>query len=133
MEQSFESFMKQRLAASTAFVFGDALPLQKISASEDPASLFGPKGTIISGVDAVNEANQKTADSFTTGGQNRFEIVHMATDSNLAYWTGIQRSAVMVKESGKLTPMDLRVTELFRLENGTWKLFHRHADRLQEA
>lgn len=133
MEQSFEDFMKRRLAASTAFVEGSAKPLEELSVTDDPASIFGPNGDVVSGSDAVNTANEKTAASFTSGGQNNFEILHMSASGELAYWTGVQRSKVTIKESGQLVPMALRVTELFRKENGEWKLFHRHADKLKEA
>jgi len=122
--------MEQRLAASTSFVLGDANPLRKISTAADPASIFGPNGNVVSGAEAVNAANEKGAQSFTAGGENQFEILHMTATENLAYWTGIQRSEVKLKESGELVPMNLRVTELFRPENGEWKLFHRHADIL---
>ena len=132
MEQSFKSFMDQRLAASTAFVFGDAGPLKNISATGDPASIFGPKGNVVSGASAVIAVNEEGAQSFTSGGENHFEILHMAATDTLAYWTGIQRSKVKLKHNGQLVPMTLRVTELFRPENGEWKLFHRHADMLKE-
>jgi ketosteroid isomerase-like protein len=133
MEHDFETFMKRRLAASTAFIEGDAIPLKDLSVTEGTASIFGPSGTVVSGVHSVSEINEKGAQAFTRGGENNFEILHMSATDNLAYWTGIQRSTVKLKENGQLVPMSLRVTELFRQENGEWKLFHRHADRLAEA
>lgn len=132
MQQSFESFMQKRLAASTSFVLGDAEPLANISVTQDPASIFGPKGDVVSGANAVTAANEQGAQLFTEGGENNFEILHMAATDTLAYWTGIQRSKVKIKQSGELVPMNLRVTELFRPEKGEWKLFHRHADMLKE-
>ncbi len=133
MLQSFEAFMKKRLASSTAFVEGDARPLLELSVTEDPASIFGPKGNVVNGADAVNKTNERAADIFAAGGTNSFEILHMAATDTLAYWTGIQRAQVKMKESGQLVPMNLRVTELFRPEDGEWKLFHRHADVLTES
>ncbi|HSW81412.1 MAG TPA: nuclear transport factor 2 family protein [Candidatus Saccharimonas sp.] len=133
MQENFENFMKKRLTSSTAFIEGDAKPLVEISVTKGPASIFGPNGSVVNGADTVNKVNEKAATTFTAGGENSFEILHMAATDDLAYWTGIQRAKVKIKESGKLVPMDLRVTELFRPENGEWKLFHRHADMLKES
>lgn len=36
----------------------------------------------------------------------------------------------MVVGQDKAAPMALRVTHIFRKEEGTWKLVHRHADPL---
>jgi len=56
--------------------------------------------------------------------------MHMASDDNLAYWVGIQRSVVQMRGQEQAAAVDLRVTEIFRREEGLWKLIHRHADRL---
>jgi ketosteroid isomerase-like protein len=130
MQDDFEVFMRRRIAASDAFVGGDYGPLGAISTNRPPASIFGPKGDCVQGPEAVNAANRAGAAQFGPGGENRFEVLHSAVDGDLAYWAGIQRSVVNVKGQPKPVPMDLRVTEVFRREEGAWKLVHRHADKL---
>lgn len=126
----FDDFMRQREAASNTFVEGDAKALLDISATQDPATIFGPQGTIVSGATEVDKANIATASRFAEGSENRFGVLHKGQDGDLAYWVGIQYSKVKMKDSQKLVPMNLRVTEIFRKENGEWKLMHRHADAL---
>ena len=128
--RDFEAFMKQREAASSAFVNGDFKPLAEISASSSAATLFGPKGDCVQGAEQVNEANAEGAKRFKGVSRNEFEVMHMAADENLAYWVGVQRSVVTVQGEEQAVPFDLRVTEIFRREAGQWKLIHRHADRL---
>lgn len=128
--RDFEDFMKQREAASSAFVNGDFNPLARISTQTSPATIFGPKGDCVRGAEHVNDANAKGARLFEPGSQNAFQVMHMASDESLAYWVGIQRSVVRMQEQDQAVPMDLRVTEIFRREGGLWKLIHRHADRL---
>jgi hypothetical protein len=41
-----------------------------------------------------------------------------------------ERSTVRLADQPEPTPMALRVTHLYRRENGEWKLLHRHADPL---
>jgi ketosteroid isomerase-like protein len=127
----FDAFLQRRKAASDAFVNGDPDPLAGISAQQSPATLFGPKGDSIEGADKVNAANAGVAGRFKPGSRNTFDVLHKAADGELAYWVGIQRSVVQMDGHDEGVPMDLRVTEIFRREGGQWKLFHRHADRLE--
>ena len=129
--QDFEQFMKQREAASQAFVEGDAEPLEQVATHTSPASIFGPQGDYVVGADKVNAANERSAEHFAPGSKNRFDILHMAASSGVAYWAGIQRSTVQLKGEKDPVPMDLRVTEVFRCEGDEWKLIHRHADMLK--
>lgn len=133
MDASFSEFMSQREAASRAFVNGDIGPLLALSTSTQDATIFGPKGDCVQGAQRVNAANQAGAQMFEPGSTSRFEVMHAASNDDLGYWTGIQRSQVHMKHQREETPLDLRVTEVFRKENGEWKLVHRHADPLAEA
>lgn len=129
--ESFKNYLEKRESASTAFVEGDVQPLFDVSTVSSPATIFGPAGTVVSGVEAVNAKNAEGARLFEQGSENSFEIIHFNASETLAYWTGIQHSRVKMKSSEELVPMDLRVTEIFRKENGEWKLVHRHADMLK--
>ncbi len=127
----FKEFMKRREDASRAFVNGDAKPLDAVATHTSPATIFGPKRDYIEGADEVNAANERGAKLFDSGSENKFEILQMSADDNLAYWAGIQRSTVRMHGKTEAIPMDLRVTEVFRREDGEWKLVHRHADLLK--
>ena len=126
----FSAFLREREEASSAFVNGELEPLDKVSTHTSPATIFGPNGTCVQGADKVNAVNAEGAKMFKPGSENSFEIMHESADENLAYWVGVQRSVVKMHAQEQGVPMDLRVTEIFRRENGQWKLIHRHADRL---
>jgi ketosteroid isomerase-like protein len=51
---------------------------------------------------------------------------------DLAYTVTIERSEARVSGAGSVAPMALRVTHVFRKEDGVWKLVHRHADPLMD-
>lgn len=128
----FEQFMVIRLKASTDFVEGNFTPLKDLSVTADPATIFPPNGIYITGVSEVNDFNQKGASNFIPHAENEFEVIHQDASNSLAYWTGIQRSSVKMKGQDAPIIFNLRVTEIFRKEHGSWKLAHRHADKLSE-
>ncbi|WP_343557688.1 nuclear transport factor 2 family protein [Sphingobacterium sp.] len=128
----FEKFMATRLKASTDFVEGNFDSLKDLSVTDDPATIFPPNGIYISGVSQVNNFNKKGASNFLPHAENEFEVIHQDASDSLAYWTGIQRSSVKMKGQDAPVIFNLRVTEIFRKEQGSWKLMHRHADKLAE-
>ena len=54
----------------------------------------------------------------------------MGVSGEIAYTVAIERSTVCVVGQDVPAAMSLRVTHLFRREEGGWKLLHRHADPL---
>jgi len=132
-DPSFDKFMQQRRLVAAAFVNGDPGPLREISTSADPATFFGPGGGIEQGAAHVLAVNEAGSRRFQRGGTTELEILHSASDGDLGYWTGWQHASARLEGSAEPVPMRLRVTEIFRRENGAWKLIHRHADPLAEA
>jgi ketosteroid isomerase-like protein len=114
-------------------VNGDAGPLREISTTTDPATFFGPGGGVEQGSAQVLAGNEKATRQFKQGGTTELEVLHSGSDGDLGYWTGLQHATVLIEGKSQPVPMSLRVTEIFRRENGAWKLMHRHADPLTQV
>ena len=64
---------------------------------------------------------------FSDGTPVDFELVASDLSGDSAYTVGYERSSFSV-DGGPVEPHTLRVTHIYRRENGAWKLVHRHAD-----
>ena len=131
MQQDFEQFLKQREKASQAYVNGDAEPLSRISAHDAPVTFFGPPGDVVQGPEQVMASHASGAEHFESSSDNRFETLQVAAGDDIAYWVGIQRATARMKGEKEAAFFNLRLTELFRREDGEWKMVHRHADFLK--
>jgi ketosteroid isomerase-like protein len=76
----------------------------------------------------VNATNEHGAKAFAKGSTGHFEVMQSGSSGSVGYWTGVQHADVMMKGKDKSVSMQLRTTEIFRVEDGAWKLIHRHAD-----
>lgn len=129
----FDTFLDIRRQAAEAYVNGKVGPLDRLAATACPASFFPPHGGREEGADRVADVYARDAISFVEGGETTLEILHSDSVGDLAYWTGLQHARVRLNGQDEPVEMHLRITELFRHEDGAWKLIHRHADPLAEA
>ena len=59
----------------------------------------------------------------------RFELEAAGASGDLAYTLGYEYISFSM-DGGPVQPITLRVTHVYRREDGEWKIVHRHADSL---
>lgn len=131
MPEDFAEFLKTREQASAAYIAGNAAPLAALTSRNNPASFMPPSGALVTGAEAVRNAHAEGARQFREGSRGRFEIIQCGSAGDFGFWTGLHHAEVSIEGRDGTVPMVLRTTEIFRRENGAWKLVHRHADFLQ--
>ena len=127
----FEQFLRQRHAAGGEYVSGNPEPLGRVVAQHLPGTFFSPSGDVTVGTHEVWARYERDASRFAIGSENTFQALDSAAGDDIAYWVGFQRSQANVRGEELPVPFNLRVTEIYRRENGKWKLVHRHADPLK--
>lgn len=131
MAADFDTFLKgPRQEAASAFVRGDPSLVLAMSADTGQATFFDPGGGFTEGAANVNRANAEGAARFGPRGTTELQIKDRGASGDLAFWTGFQTA--QVESDGKITPMTIRVTEVYRLQQGEWKMVHRHASPAKE-
>jgi ketosteroid isomerase-like protein len=86
-------------------------------------------GPCKSGSDDVSRISRWVASRFSNCTAYSFELVTAGISGDLAYTVGYERSSRSV-DGGPVELSTLRVTHVYRRENGKWKIVHRHGDLL---
>ncbi|MDP9183655.1 MAG: nuclear transport factor 2 family protein [Actinomycetota bacterium] len=123
--------LAQHLAAERAMHEGDVMPRVSTWSHTDPVTLFGAAITWRSGWDDVRPVFEWVASRFIQCTDYDFELLAAGASGDLAYTVGIERYAATTTE-GSSVHNELRVTHVFRRENGDWKVVHRHGDHLPD-
>jgi ketosteroid isomerase-like protein len=130
LQEFLDNFVPRQEAADDALHNGDPEPRMQLWSHEDPVTVLGAFGVAASGWEEVSETFRWVASQFTHGEEFRLDVIAAGVSGDLAYTVGYEHSKVS-REGGPMRPNRLRVTHVYRRENGEWKIVHRHGDGLE--
>jgi ketosteroid isomerase-like protein len=114
--------------ALDAFVKGDPEPKKRLFSRADDVTLANPLGPPARGWNQVEKTLERAASQLREGEVIGFERISGFATVDLAYIVEIERYRGKVGSVDEIAPNSLRVTTIFRREDGEWKIVHRHAD-----
>ncbi len=124
LDQVIERFQR----ALNEFLKGNPEPNKEMFSHREDVSLANPLGPPARGWDEVAKTIERASSNFTDGEMVAFEHVAKHVTPELACVVWIERAKVKLGGMEDFAPSTLRVTMVFRPEEGTWKVVHRHAD-----
>ncbi len=120
-------------AALDSMLDGNAAPMADVWSHDSTVSTMHPLGGREVGWDAVRGSWEGAAQAFESGSHEVSDLeVRVLGDT--AYTTGIEHVDATI--GGKSLHFDIRATNIYRHEDGEWKIVHHHTDAdgpLQQA
>lgn len=130
-KDEFIAWTQSRLRdAETALHNGDAEPRLAIWSSREPVSVLGAWRSAI-GQEEVRNLFRTLAGTFSDCTSHIYEIVAADVIGDIAFTAGYERTEAAV--NGERRRYVLRVTQIYRREDGEWKVAHRHGDTAEST
>jgi ketosteroid isomerase-like protein len=83
------------------------------------------------GQEALRDLFRNLADTFSNCTSHVYEIVAADVVGDIAFTAGYERTQASI--NGEPRRYVLRVTQVYRREDGNWKVAHRHADTAPDS
>jgi ketosteroid isomerase-like protein len=115
--------------AELALHNGDAGLRRSLWSREEPVSVLGAWRNA-HGQAEVDELFTALARTFSDCRSYRFELLAYDVVGDMAYTAGLEHTSASV--DGLPRSYTLRATQVYRRENGEWKVAHRHGDTFSE-
>lgn len=133
LASDLEKFIEQDHLALDAFVKGDPEPLKALYSRRDDVIIANPFGPPAKGWEKAAATMERAATNYRDGEATGFERISEYATADLGYTIEIERFRSKVGGGDKLVPIALRVTTIFRREEGAWRIVLRHADPITSA
>jgi ketosteroid isomerase-like protein len=127
LDSDLAAFIERDRQALDAIVKGDPEPKKRLYSRRDDVTLANPFGVPARGWQKVAETLERAASQLREGKVLAFERISEYATAELAYIVEIERYHGKAGSS-EAAPNALRVTTVFRREDGEWRIVHRHAD-----
>jgi ketosteroid isomerase-like protein len=116
-QQALDDFMK-----------GNPEPVKELFSHREDVTLANPLGPPAHGWEQVGATIEHAASQFRDGRLVGVEIVEKQATPEFAYTLWLEHAEGKAGGREDVAPVTLRVTMIYRPEEGTWKVVHRHAD-----
>jgi ketosteroid isomerase-like protein len=128
VDEFLDAMLPRQLTAEQALCRGDAGPRSETWSQRDPVTVFGAARGLRRGWEEVSSTFRWIAGRFCGLRDYEFELVAAGASGDLAYTVGFEHKTVSV--DGEPATYTLRVTQVYRREDGLWKTVHRHGDHV---
>jgi ketosteroid isomerase-like protein len=124
----FEKIIEKYHQALSEFHKGNPEPVLNMFSRREDVSLANPLGPAVRGRAKIVDTAKRAASNYRDGEPIHFENLVTVVTPELAFVVENERSRVKVGGRQDPSTVALRVTAIFRVEEGVWKIVHRHAD-----
>jgi ketosteroid isomerase-like protein len=127
-EEFLAATLPQLTKAEIAIHNGDAGPRIAMWSGDEPVTLFGAAITT-SGLAQARQTFEKLGSMLSDCTAYEIEVVAAGASGDLAYLVALEHTTASVNGAPPES-YTLRVTHIFRREDGQWRIAHRHGDSL---
>ena len=120
--------LPRQLEAERAIHNGDPEPRLAMWSTNDPVTVLGAVQNA-TGWDEASKLFRWLAAGFSDCTAYSFDLIAAGVSGDLAYTTGYEHTSVSW-DGVPLELYTLRVTHVYRREDGEWKIVHRHGDKV---
>ena len=106
---------------------GDTASWTEAWSRHEPVTVFGAGVRARSGRAEVERTITWVASAFACCETYEYELVTAGIEGDLAYTCGFERYTA-TRPNGESVTNELRVTQIYRREDGVWRIVHRHGD-----
>ena len=122
----FLEWVRTRLyGAELALHNGDAAPRLAIWSTKEPVTVLGAWRSATNRAEAT-ELFKSLAETFSDCASFSFDLVAADVVGDMAYTVGYEHTQASI--NGEPRTYTLRATQVYRREDGEWKVAHRHGD-----
>lgn len=127
MPASLEDATQAFYAALNAMLGGDAGPMLELWSHADDVTYMSPFGELLVGWEPIRDSWQTQADQHLGGRVDPEELRHF-TSPTLGFVVGFERGHIEI--DGATTPVNIRATSMYRIEDDRWAMIGHHTDPL---